>query len=49
MKNGTATGNGHINIKTLKAGEDTISKRLSKCILNVYQKDAYPQPGRMLR
>ena len=24
MKNGTATGNDHINIETLKAGEDTI-------------------------
>ena len=30
MKNGTATGNDHINIKTLKAGEDTISKTLAK-------------------
>ena len=29
-KNGTATGNNHINIETLKAGEDTISKTLSK-------------------
>ena len=30
MKNGTATGNDRINIKTLKAGEDTISKTLAK-------------------
>ena len=30
MKNGTATGNDHINIDTLKAGEDTISKTLSR-------------------
>ena len=30
MKNGTATGNDHINIDTLKAGEDTISKTLAK-------------------
>ena len=30
MKNGTATGNDHINIETLKAGEDTISKTLPK-------------------
>ena len=30
MKNGTATGNDHINIETLKAGEDTISKTLAK-------------------
>ena len=36
MKNGTATGNDHINIKTLKAGEDTIPKALAnlctKCL-----------------
>ena len=30
MKNGTATGNDHIHIGTLKAGEDTISKTLAK-------------------
>ena len=30
MKNGTATGKIHINIETLKAGEDTISKTLAK-------------------
>ena len=30
IKNGTATGNDHINIETLKAGEDTISKTLAK-------------------
>ena len=30
MKNGTATGHDHINIETLKAGEDTISKTLAK-------------------
>ena len=30
MKNGTATGNDHINIATLKAGEDAISKTLAK-------------------
>ena len=28
MKNGTATGNNHINIETLKEGEDIISKTL---------------------
>ena len=30
MNNGTATGNDHINIDTLKAGEVTISKTLAK-------------------
>ena len=30
MKNGTATGNDHINIDILKAGEDIISKTLAK-------------------
>ena len=30
MKNGTATGSDHINIDTLKAGEDNISKTLAK-------------------
>ena len=30
MKNGTATGNDHITIETLKAGEDTILKTLAK-------------------
>ena len=30
MKNGTATGNDHINIKPLKAGEDTASETLAK-------------------
>ena len=30
MKNGTATGNDNINIESLKAGEDTISKTLAK-------------------
>ena len=30
IKNGTATGNDLINIETLKAGEDTISKTLAK-------------------
>ena len=30
MKNGRATGNDHINIAILKAGEDTISKTLAK-------------------
>ncbi|MBA1447089.1 MAG: hypothetical protein FE835_19845 [Gammaproteobacteria bacterium] len=30
MKNGTASGNDHIHIETLKAGEDTISKALAK-------------------
>ena len=30
MKNGTGTGNDHINIETLKAGEDTFSKILAK-------------------
>ena len=30
MKNGIATGNDHINIDTLKAGENTISKTLAK-------------------
>ena len=30
MKNVTATGNDHINIETLKAGEDTISKTFAK-------------------
>ena len=30
MKNGTAIGNDLINIVTLKAGEDTISKKLAK-------------------
>ncbi len=30
MKNGIATGNDHINIEPLKAGEDIISTRLAK-------------------
>ena len=30
MKNGTATGCEYINIETLKAGEDTISKTHAK-------------------
>ena len=30
MKNGTATGNDHINIDTLKAGEDAISKAVAQ-------------------
>ena len=30
MKNGTATGNDHITIEALKAGEDTTSKTLAK-------------------
>ena len=30
MKNGTETGNDHINIETLNAGEDTISVTLTK-------------------
>ena len=30
MMNGTATGNDHIHIATLKAGEDTLSKTLAK-------------------
>ena len=34
MKNGTASGNDYINIETLKAGEDTISKTLA----NLYTK-----------
>ena len=32
MKNSTATGNDRINIETLKAREDTISKT-QKCLL----------------
>ena len=34
LTNGTATSNNHINIKTLKAGEDTISRTLA----NMYTK-----------
>ena len=30
IKNGTATGDDHINIETLKAGEETISKTFAK-------------------
>ena len=30
MKTGTATGNDHMNIDTLKAGENTISETLAK-------------------
>ena len=30
IKNGTTIGNDHINIETLKAGEDTISKKFAK-------------------
>ena len=30
MKNGTATGNDHTQIKTFKARDDTISKTLAK-------------------
>ena len=35
MTNRTATGKDHINIETLKAGEDTISKKLAK-LYNAY-------------
>ena len=45
MTNGTATGNDHINIEALKAGEDTISKTVAKCTLNAYQKNEYTQRG----
>ena len=34
MKNGTATGNDHVNIETLKTGEDTISQILVKLYTN---------------
>ena len=30
MKNGKTSGNDHVNVETLKAGEDTISKILAK-------------------
>ena len=30
MENGTATGTDHINMETLKAGEDTVSNTLAK-------------------
>ena len=46
LKNVTATGNVHINIESLKAEEDTISKALAKI---AYEKDEYPQRGRTLR
>jgi len=48
MKNGTATGNDHININTLKAGEYTISKRFAKLYTKCLQKDEYPRRGRTL-
>ena len=49
MKNGTATSNDLINIKSLTAGGDTISMTVTKCSLNAFQKDEYPQRGRTLR
>ena len=45
MKNGTVTGNDHINIDTLIAGEDTISKTLAK----LYTKCLSERCGRTLR
>ena len=66
INNGTVTGNDHINIATLTAGEDTIKdsiasqseaieslipsrRHLLSCTLKAYQKEGYPQNGRMLR
>ena len=42
MKNGTATGNHHIDIETLKAGEGTISKTLAKLYTKCLSKRRIP-------
>ena len=42
MNNGTATGNDHINIDTLKAGEDTISKILAKLYIKCLSEKRIP-------
>ena len=42
MKNGTATGNDHINIETLNAGKDTISKTLVKLYTKCLSKRRIP-------
>ena len=53
MKNGRATGNDHVNIETLKAGEDTISKTLAKlytkCFSDRRIPTAWKNPKMMLR
>ena len=42
MKNGTATDNDHLNIETLLAGEDTISKTLVKLYTKCLSKIRIP-------
>ena len=50
LRDMTTTGNEHnINIDTLKAGEDTISKTLAKLYTKCLSEDVYPQRRRTLR
>ena len=42
IKNGTATGNNHISIDTLKAGEDTISKTVAKLYTKCFSERQIP-------
>ena len=42
MKNGTATGNDHINIERLKAGEGTTSKTLAKLYIKCLSERRIP-------
>ena len=42
MKNGTETGNDHINIETLKEGEDAISKTYAKLYTKCLSKRRIP-------
>ena len=41
-RNGTPTGNDHISIETLKAGDDTISKTLAKLYTKCLSKRRIP-------
>ena len=42
IMNGTATGNDHIHIATLKAGEDTLSKTLAKLYIKCLSERRIP-------
>jgi len=42
MKNGTSSGNGHININTLNAGEDIVSKTTAKLYTKCLSKKRLP-------
>ena len=48
MKNGTATGNDHINIETLKVGEDTISKTFAELYTKCLSERRIPTAWKMM-